>query len=61
MRRKSALSANGANARDRVIRAAIGKMLAQQYDLAEPLSDRLANLLRRFEAGDEIRQPLQLR
>jgi hypothetical protein len=61
MRRKSSLSANEAHARDCVIRTAIGKMLAAQYDLAEPLSERLANLLRRFEATDEIRQPLQLR
>ena len=49
MHRKSALSANEANARDRAIGTAIGRMLAAQYDLAEPLSDRLANLLIRFK------------
>ena len=55
MRRKSALSANEAHARDRVIRTAIGRMLAAQYDLAEPLCERLENLLKRFEGSDEIR------
>jgi hypothetical protein len=49
MRRKP----NEVHARDCVIRAAIGRMLAAQYDLAEPPSERLENLLKRFET-DEI-------
>jgi hypothetical protein len=52
MRRKSGSSAN--EARDCVIRTAIGRMLAAQYDLAEPLSERIENLLKRFEDADEI-------
>jgi hypothetical protein len=50
MRRKQ----RGAHARDCLIRTAIGRMLAAQYDLSEPLSERLETLLRRFENTDDI-------
>ena len=53
MRRKPGLSPKEAHARDGVVRTAIGRMLAAQYDLAEPLSERLENLLKRFENTDE--------
>jgi hypothetical protein len=48
MRRKP----NEAHARDCAIRAAIGRMLAAQYGLAEPLPERLEKLLKRFEIDD---------
>jgi hypothetical protein len=54
MRRKPGLSRNKIQARDSLIGKAIGRMLASQYDLAEPLSERLATLLRRFEETDAI-------
>jgi hypothetical protein len=54
MRRKPGVSAKEAHARDCVIRTAIGRMLAAQYDLAEPLSERLENLLKRFEKTDQM-------
>jgi hypothetical protein len=54
MRRKPGVSANEAHARDCVIRTAIGRVLAAQYDLEEPLSERLENLLKRCEGADEI-------
>jgi hypothetical protein len=52
--RNSGLSPSDAHARDRVIRTAIGQMLAAQYDLAEPLSEGLESLLTRFENVDEV-------
>jgi hypothetical protein len=54
MRRKPGLSRNEMQARDRLIRTAIGRTLVAQYDLAEPFSEDLAALLRRFEGADEI-------
>jgi hypothetical protein len=54
MRRKSVPSRSEIQARDRLIRAALGRMLVAQYDLAEPLSERLAALLRRFEESGDI-------
>jgi len=54
MRRKLGVLPQEAHARDCAIRAAIGRMLAAQYDLAEPLTDRLANLLNRLEITHEI-------
>ena len=50
MRRKPYLSPKEANARGDVVRTAIGRMIAAQWDLAEPLSDRLDQLLKRLEA-----------
>ena len=47
-------SSKEAHARDRIIRAAIGRMLSAQYDLAEPLPDRLESLLKRIEKADQI-------
>jgi hypothetical protein len=41
------------DARDHVIRTAIGRMLSAQYDLTEPLPDRLELLLQRFERSEE--------
>jgi hypothetical protein len=55
VRRSSGSSPSETRARDGAIRTAIGRMLAAQYDLAEPLSERLESLLRRFENIDEIR------
>jgi hypothetical protein len=49
MRRKPGLSRSEIQARDCHIRTALGRMLVAQYNLAEPLSERLAALLRRFE------------
>jgi hypothetical protein len=45
VRRKPQLSLKEARARNRVVRTAIGRILAAQYDLAEPLTERLENLL----------------
>jgi hypothetical protein len=53
MRRKTGALSKENHARDRVIRAAIGRMLSTHYDLTEPLSDRLAHLLKRLENSDE--------
>jgi hypothetical protein len=49
MRRKPSASLKGACARDNVIRTAIGRMLAAQYDLAAPLPAGLEHLVRRLE------------
>jgi hypothetical protein len=49
MHQRPALSRNQIQARDGSIRTAIGRMLAAQHDLAEPLSAPLAALLRRLE------------
>jgi len=57
MRRKPGLSRNEILVRDCLIRTAIGRMLVAQHDLAEPLSERLAALLRRFAGTDEIGAP----
>jgi hypothetical protein len=54
MRRKPGLSRNEIQARDRLIRTAIGRTLVAQHDLAEPFSADLAAVLRRFEGTDEI-------
>jgi hypothetical protein len=54
MRRNPGLLRNEIQARDCLIRTAIGRTLVAQYDLAAPLSGRLAALLRRFEGADEI-------
>jgi hypothetical protein len=48
MRSKS-VSSKEVRARDCVVRTAIGRMLSAQYDLAEPLPDRLQNLVKRLE------------
>jgi hypothetical protein len=50
MRSKSVLSTE-VRARDCAVRTAIGRILSAQYDLAEPLPDRLQTLLRRLEDG----------
>jgi hypothetical protein len=54
MHRKAGQSAREGSARNCVLRAAIGRMLAAQYDLAQPLPERLENLLARIENADEI-------
>jgi hypothetical protein len=54
MRRKSGSSQREIQARDCVIMTAIGRMLSAQYDLAEPLSDRLGHLLKRIENREEV-------
>jgi hypothetical protein len=54
MARQSGVSPKEVYARNCIIRTAIGRMLSAQYDLAEPLTDRLENLLRRIENADEI-------
>jgi hypothetical protein len=54
VRRNSGLSPSELHARDRVIRTAIGQMLAAQYDLAEPLSEGLESVLTRFEYSARI-------
>ena len=54
MRRKSGSSQREIDARDCVIRTAIGRMLSAQYDLTEPLSDRLEQLLKRVENLEDI-------
>ena len=52
--RNEALSRKQAEVRDCGIRTAIGRMLGAQFDLAQPLSDRLEDLLRRLDGGDEM-------
>jgi hypothetical protein len=54
MARRPGASQKAIYARDCMIQAAIGRMLSARYDLAEPLTDRLENLLRRIESSDEI-------
>lgn len=54
MARRPGASPREVHARDCIIQAAIGRMLSAQYDLAEPLTDRLENLLQRIENSDEI-------
>jgi hypothetical protein len=49
-----ALARNQIQARDGSIRTAIGRMLAAQHDLAEPLSAPLVALLRRLEQSHAI-------
>jgi hypothetical protein len=49
MRRKPSASLKAAYARDGVIRTAIGRMLAAQYDLAAPLPARFEHLMRQLE------------
>ena len=49
MRCRPALARNQIQARDGSIRTAIGRMLAAQHDLAEPLSAPLVALLGRLE------------
>jgi hypothetical protein len=51
-RRKPRALASIESARDSAIRAAIGRMLRAQYDLAAPLPERLENLLRRLGNAD---------
>jgi hypothetical protein len=48
--RASAFSAEF-HARDGAIRNAIGRMLRAQYDVAEPLPNQLANLVKRLDRG----------
>ena len=57
MRRKPSASLKGTDACDGVIRAAIGRMLAAQYDLAAPLPARLEHLMRRLEDESGAAQP----
>jgi hypothetical protein len=40
------------HARDGAIRNAIGRMLRAQYDVAEPLPEQLANLVKRLDGAD---------
>src|SRR5260370_24995531 len=54
MRRKPGPSPKEVHARNWVVRTAIGRMLAAQYDLAAPLCEYLENLLKRFENTDEF-------
>jgi hypothetical protein len=54
MARQQGASSKEARARDCIIRAAIGRMLSAQYDLAEPVPDRLESLLKRIENADQI-------
>jgi hypothetical protein len=54
MARRPGASQKAVRARDCMIQAAIGRMLSAQYDLAEPLPDRLEILLKRIENTDEI-------
>jgi hypothetical protein len=54
MRRKSGTSRREFRARDSVIRTAIGRMLSAQYEVTEPLSDRLAQLVKRLENSDQV-------
>lgn len=54
MRRKSVLVRNEIEARDCLIRTAVGRMLVAQYDLAEPFSERLAALLRSLDETDVV-------
>jgi hypothetical protein len=49
-----ALARNQIQARDGSIRTTIGRMLAAQHDLAEPLSAPLVALLRRLEQSHAI-------
>jgi hypothetical protein len=53
MRRKAVVSPKGAHVRDCAIRAAIGRMLSAQYNLAEPLPEGLKDLLERLDNADE--------
>ena len=57
MRRKPGQSPKEVHARNWVVRTAIGRMLAAQYDLAAPLSERLENLLKRFENTEQASHP----
>jgi hypothetical protein len=65
MRRKTGVTPKEVRARCSLIRSAIGRMLSAQYDVAAPLPDRLADLLRRLESGEisdhrfELRQGLK--
>jgi len=54
MRRKSGSSQRDVHARDCVIRTAIGRMLLAQYEVTEPLSDRLEQLVKRLENSDQV-------
>jgi hypothetical protein len=56
MRCKIGVSLKEANARarDSAIRTAIGKALSAQYNLAEPLSDRVGQVLKCLEHTDEF-------
>jgi hypothetical protein len=54
MRRKSGSSPRELRARDCVIRTAIGRMLLAQYEVTEPPSDRLAQLVKRLENSDQL-------
>jgi hypothetical protein len=54
MARRSGALLKAVYARDCIIQAAIGRMLSAQYDLAEPLPNRLEILLKRIEDTDEI-------
>jgi hypothetical protein len=56
MHRKIGVSLKEANARarDSATRTAIGKALSAQYDLAEPLSDRIGQLLKCLEHAGEF-------
>jgi hypothetical protein len=51
-RRKSISSRREVRASDRAVMNAIGRILAAQFDLAEPLSDRLGYLLKRIKNRD---------
>jgi hypothetical protein len=55
MGRKPTVFTSEVQAREDAIRSAIGRVLRTQYDLAEPLPERLAGLVKRLESADEIR------
>jgi hypothetical protein len=55
MGRKPSVFASEVLAREDAIRSTIGRLLRAQYDLAEPLPERLAGLVKRLEGTDEIR------
>ncbi len=52
MGRKPRVSPTETHARDRAVRGAIGRMLCAQYDLAEPLPERLRELLKQLKDAD---------
>jgi hypothetical protein len=55
MRQTPSISPKEVRARSCVVRTAIGQMLSAQYDLAEPLPDRLQNLVKRLEDSNSTR------
>ena len=50
--RRNGVSLKEVHVRDLAIRTAIGQTLSTHYNLAEPLSDHLEQLLKRLERAD---------